>query len=217
MGTADLVGEYAGYIGPMLLGVCVLGIIALLVEPGTELLERLARAKWTIIAYVALSILLLGTSLAAPKNHYRLFIAPAMMLVIAAVALLGAVMRSKWSVGILSVSSALVVASMVAIFVPMFSEIHADELARNEIVRASDPTRTVIIPRTRYAKRNPYYYGDSLTADPRHRARMASLFGVHEIKMVPKPPDAKKKAAKKTKKLAAEPLEPADDEIVDES
>jgi hypothetical protein len=210
MGTADLLGEYAGYIGPLLLAMCVLGLFALLVEPGAELLERLARAKWTILAYVGLSMLLLGTSLAAPKNHYRLFIAPAVMLAIAAVAVLGAIARSKWSAGVLGASSALIVASMVAIFVPMFAEIHADELARNEIVRAADPTRTVIIPRTRYAKRNPYYYGDSLTADPRHRARMASLFGVHEIRMVPKPPDAKKKAAKKPKKKAVDTVDPLD-------
>jgi hypothetical protein len=216
MGTADLLGEYAGYIGPMLLGVCVLGLIGLLIEPGNQLLERLAPAKWTILAYVGLSLLVLGTSLAAPKNHYRLFIAPAMLLVIAALPVLGAVARSRWTVAVTVASSAIVVAGMIAIFVPMFSAIHADELARNEIVRQADPTKPVFIMRTSYAKRGPYYYGDSLTADPRHRARMASLFDVREIRMIPKngvKPKPAKKAVKKPVDEVEEDAPPEDEAL----
>jgi hypothetical protein len=203
-GTADLFGEYGGYVGPMLLGMALLALLCVALAPNDGFIERVAGLKWTVISYVAVSCLVLGTSLAAPKNLYRLFIAPAVLLVIAAVAAMRAAQGRAPSIAI-ALSSVVVCAGMIGIFVPMYTEIHEDELARNAIITSADPKRPITVPRTRHAKRDSYYYGDSITADPRHRARMAALFGVKEIRVAAKPADKDKKKKKPVKKVVKPP------------
>jgi hypothetical protein len=200
MGTADLLGEYCRYIGPLLFVVCVLMLLIVPFQPPQLSAEQRERIKWTVFGYVGVSCLVLGTTLAAPKNHYRLFIAPSVLLVIAAIAALQA-LHGRWAASLLAVTGVVVCGATAWIFVPMFSAIHEDELARNAVVEQADPNRAIYVPRTRYPKRNPYYYGDSLVADPRHRDRMATLFGVSEIRVQPKPPDPTK--TKKTTKRKA--------------
>lgn len=205
-GTAELLGEYCGYVGPLLLGVSLIILLCLALEPASEIAERFARVRWTVLGYVVLSCLVLGTAFAAPKNHYRLFIAPAVLLVIASVAALRMI-GGRWVLTLLGVMSATVCAGMMLIFVPMFTEIHEDELARNALIRQANPHLPIVVPRTRYAKRDAFYYGDSITADPRHRDRMARLFKVREIKVAPKNPPAPSKPKLKpaTKTPAKQP------------
>lgn len=199
MGTADLLGEYAGYVGPLLLVLFVLALFTLPFAPPKLTSEQRERLKWTIVGYVGVSCLVLGTTFAAPKNHYRLFIAPAALLAIAALAAVQA-LHGRWSLGLLGAGSAVVCIATAWIFIPMYRAIHEDELARNKIVEAANPNKVVVIPRTRFQKRNSYYYGDSLIADPRHRDRMASLFGVREIRLEPKVDDKPKKKKPPKKK-----------------
>jgi hypothetical protein len=202
--TANLLGEYCGYVGPLLLMVCIVALLSVALQRDALDTERLKSIKWTIVGYVGVSCVVLGTTLAAPKNHYRLFIAPAVLLVIAAVAALQA-LNGRWATSLVAISSAVVCIGTAWIFVPMYTAIHEDELARNELSARAAPRKTVIVPRTRYAKRNSYYYGDSITADPRHRDRMASLFKVRGIRLEPKPDPDKDK---KKKKAAKKPLVP---------
>lgn len=204
VGTADLLGDFAGYVGPLALALALLLLTAALIDGA---LPKPPSATLRAIGlYTGLAITVLGTTLAAPKNHYRLFMAPAILLSVAAVATIQGLWTSAWIRRGTLACSALVHATFMAIFLPLFSDLHADEAARVALIRAAKPGETIVVPRLRHAKRTAYFYGDSITVDPRHRDRMQSLYGVTDIRVEKAPgtltepsPTAKAKAKAKAK------------------
>lgn len=205
VGTADLLGEFVGYIGPLVLALALLMLLAALLD-GVLPKPPCATLR-TIGLYTGLAILVLGTTLAAPKNHYRLFVAPAILLSIATVATVRGLWASAWVRRGTHACSGFVHATFMAIFLPLFSDLHADEAARVALIRAANPEQTIVVPRLRHAKRTPYFYGDSITVDPRHRDRMQSLYGVTDIRVEKAPgtltePSPKTKAKAKAKPKA---------------
>ncbi len=198
LGNAELLNELCGYVAPLLVAT-LCGVVAYGFARRKQAPDPQPRLRIEALgAYVLAAAAVAGTSLAAPKNHYRLFIAPGVLLAIASVIAVDWI-SSERGVRRLLVTLALALNLAFAwVFLALYGRIHEDELERLAIVHAAKPRQLVVVPMMRDYKRDALFYGDSLGVDARHRARMQLLYGLHRVKVVRR--EAWEKARAKRKK-----------------
>jgi hypothetical protein len=176
------------------------------------LVTAAARARLMGMApYAVLALFILGISLASPRSHYRLAIAPALLCVIAA---LGVVelfwddvrVRRIGSGGALAVH-----AVFAAVFIHVYSDLHRDDVERFSLAEHTPRGMVLYVPRMRHHEKSPLFYGDTLPSDLHHRIRFAKQYHLKEIR-IGKPkrvaagtPDKKKVAKKKKKQSRKKP------------
>lgn len=205
--NVEILGAFALYIAPLLAALLVLAIAA----GGPKLVRATlaaapARARLLGMApYAVLGVFILGISLASPRSHYRLAIAPALLFVIAALGLIELFWDQPRVRRIGAISALIVNVVFAAIFVILYSDLHRDDLERFALAEHAAPGTVLYVPRMHHYQKSPLFYGDTLPTDARHRGRMAKRYQLKEVR-IGKPgrvagnPDEKK--AKKKRRAA---------------
>jgi Family of unknown function (DUF6056) len=215
LGNLQLIGELCSYLGPMLLLLGVLTTVYCIARGDDAAAADITRSRlWGMAGYVLAAAMVAGTSLAAPKNQYRLFIAPAVLLAIAGVTATDIMSHVKIVQRLSALASIATNLGFAWILLGVYREIHEDDLVRTALVRAARPGDMLLIPRLRHAKRDPLFYGDSLIVDPRHRQRMAHLYDLAEVR-VERPSPAQMKKRKKPQAARLPPVS-TDDPAIDD-
>jgi hypothetical protein len=151
-----------------------------------------------------LGLFILGISLASPRSHYRLAIAPALLFVIAALGIIE-LFWDQARVRRIGAGAALAVCVVfAAIFIHLYSDLHHDDLKRTSLAEHTPPGMILYVPRMHHYKASPMFYGDTLATDVRHRIRMAERYHLAEVRIgrprrVVAPPSESKKAPHKKK------------------
>jgi hypothetical protein len=130
-----------------------------------------------------LGLFILAISLASPRSHYRLAIAPALLFVIAALG----IVELFWDrprvrrIGALGALAVHVV--FAGVFFVLYSDIHRDERRRVSLAEHTHPDQVLYVPRMKHYEKTPLFYGDTLPSDRRHRVRMAQRYHIAEVRI----------------------------------
>jgi hypothetical protein len=162
-----LLNKFCGYMGPMLLAVGLAVVISSLLRSDDER-GPVVRPQ-LMAAYIVPAALMVGLSLASPRSHYRLFMAPALLLVIVAVHVIDAVSQSPRVRLALSAPWLVVHLVFMGVLFDFYREVHEDETARVALLSSTPPGGTVTIPRLRHWKSSPLFYGDTVVQGTRMR------------------------------------------------
>ena len=180
-GNIELVKVFTHCVTPLLCAMALL--IALHIAFGRPRALMAAGRRWPLV-YLLIAAVMLGTSLAAPKNNYRLYIAPALFLVIVAVSAIDRMWETavvRW----LSTTGALIVhLALIALCWQTYSAVHPVELDRLARARAAAPGSHLKVPRLPFHKGNRIFKGDGIYGDAKSRKRMAKIYGVKSVTVV---------------------------------
>ena len=128
---------------------------------------------WVVSGYVLLAAMIVGTAFAAPKNHYRLFIGPAVLLAIAGVAAVDLMLRGRAMQIVVWLTSVAVNLVFMAILLDVYQEIHEEDSARVAALhaaKAGPPGQVVRLQRMSTYRFGPLFYGDSAYIAEAYRA-----------------------------------------------
>lgn len=123
-------------------------------------------------------------SLAAPKNNYRMYIAPACLVAIVAIWAFDRMWHDRVVRAVGVAGSLLVHVVFCGFMLSSFSEIHAAETERLAIVKQAGPGGHAKVPPLPHSKRRTIFFGDSLGRDPRNLKRMAFAYGLKSVTVI---------------------------------
>lgn len=198
-GNVEELSAFCRHIAPLLGFMTVLLVLCVATAASRDRHEDGADARgssrselWPLL-YIATAVGIFAISLAAPKNNYRMYIAPACIVAIVAIWAFDRMWHNA-VVRAVGVAGALIVHVVFCGFMlSTFSEVHAAEQERLAIVRQAGLGGHAKVPPLPHSDLRLVFFGDSLGRDPRNLKRMALAHGLERVTVIKEPAPGKGK------------------------
>ena len=195
-GTLHLLGQICDTLAPLLCAMVLLGAVFVLIPSAAAPDKRGAREAaplhWPGV-YVLVALIMFGTAFAAPKNLYRLFITPSLLLAVAATAAVDRAWVHRGVRWVAGVGALVVHLAFMALMLDVHGDIDAAWQRRLARIAEAGPGGVATVKRLPRHRGDPYFFGDSIAKDPRHRRYLARYYGLKELKLERKPKRSSKK------------------------